>query len=69
MASGTVKFFNTEKGWGFIKQADGGEDIFVHYTAIMMSGFRMLEEGQPVEFELEEGPKGLLAREVRPARA
>ncbi len=67
MASGTVKWFNPEKGYGFISQPDGGADVFVHHTAIQMNGYRLLEEGQGVEFEVEEGPKGLMAREVRPA--
>lgn len=65
MASGTVKWFNPEKGYGFISQPDGGADVFVHHTAIIMNGYRILEEGQNVEFEVEEGPKGLMAREVR----
>jgi CspA family cold shock protein len=69
VASGTVKFFNSEKGWGFITQQGGGEDIFVHYSAIVMNGYRILEEGQAVEFELEQGPKGLMARDVRPLQA
>jgi cold shock protein len=67
VASGTVKWFNPEKGYGFISQPDGGADVFVHHTAIQMNGYRLLEEGQGVEFEVEEGPKGLMAREVRPA--
>ena len=58
MASGTVKWFNAEKGYGFISQPDGGADVFVHHTAIQMNGYRSLEEGQAVEFELKEGPKG-----------
>lgn len=65
MASGTVKWFNAEKGYGFISQPDGGADVFVHHSAIVMNGYRVLEEGQAVEFEVEQGPKGLLAREVR----
>jgi cold shock protein len=69
VASGTVKWFNPEKGYGFISQPDGGADVFVHHTAIQMNGYRLLEEGQSVEFEVEEGPKGLMAREVRPAMA
>ena len=67
MASGTVKWFNAEKGFGFISQPDGGADVFVHHTAIQMNGFRSLEEGQAVEFDLQEGPKGLQAVDV-PAR-
>lgn len=69
MASGTVKWFNSEKGYGFISQPDGGSDVFVHHTAIQMNGYRVLEEGQAVEFTVEEGPKGLMAKEVRPATA
>jgi CspA family cold shock protein len=65
VASGTVKWFNAEKGFGFISQPDGGADVFVHHTAIQMNGFRSLEEGQAVEFELQEGPKGLQAVDVR----
>jgi len=68
LPSGTVKWFNAEKGYGFIAQADGG-DVFVHHSAIQMNGYRTLEEGQAVEFELKEGPKGLQAAEVRPALA
>jgi len=65
VASGTVKWFNAEKGFGFISQPDGGADVFVHHTAIQMTGFRSLEEGQAVEFDLQEGPKGLQAVDVR----
>lgn len=68
MVQGTVKWFNSEKGYGFIAQTDG-EDVFVHHSAIQMNGYRSLEEGQSVEFELTEGPKGLQAVEVRPATA
>ena len=63
MAVGTVKWFNNAKGFGFIRQ-DNGPDVFVHYTQIVGDGFRTLEEGQSVEFELKEGPKGLLAERV-----
>lgn len=63
MAVGTVKWFNNAKGFGFIRQ-DNGPDVFVHYTQIVGDGFRTLEEGQQVEFELKEGPKGLLAERV-----
>lgn len=66
MATGTVKWFNAEKGYGFISQT-GGADVFVHHTAIMMNGYRSLEEGQAVEFEVQEGQKGLQAANVRPA--
>ena len=65
MASGTVKWFNAEKGYGFISQPNGGADVFVHHTAILMSGYRVLEEGQTVEFDVEEGEKGLMAKSVR----
>ena len=64
MAIGTVKWFNADKGYGFISQ-EGGGDVFVHYSAIMSSGYRTLQEGQQVEFEVEQGPKGLLASSVR----
>ncbi|MEX2658150.1 MAG: cold-shock protein [Acidimicrobiales bacterium] len=64
MATGTVKWFNAEKGYGFI-QREGGSDLFVHYTAIEGSGYRSLEEGQAVEFEVTQGPKGDQAQSVR----
>ena len=60
---GTVKWFNSGKGYGFLAQEDG-PDVFVHYTAIQADGYRNLEEGQQVEFSVEEGPKGLQATEV-----
>jgi CspA family cold shock protein len=69
VASGTVKWFNAEKGYGFISQPGGGADVFVHHTAIQMNGYRVLEEGQAVEFDVEEGPKGLMAKDCRPAGA
>ena len=65
MATGTVKWFNDAKGFGFIAQSDG-VDVFVHHSAIQASGFRSLAEGQAVEFETTEGPKGLSAENVRP---
>ena len=64
MAQGTVKWFNGEKGFGFIA-VDGGADVFVHYSAIDMDGFRSLEEGQRVEFEISQGQKGPQADGVR----
>jgi CspA family cold shock protein len=66
MASGTVKWFNGEKGFGFITQDGGGPDVFVHFSAIAGEGFRNLEEGQKVEFDVTQGPKGLQAANVRP---
>lgn len=63
--SGTVKWFNAAKGYGFLGR-DNGEDVFVHYTAIQMDGYRRLEQGQMVEFSVEEGPKGLQAVNVVP---
>jgi len=66
VATGTVKWFNAEKGYGFISQPDGGADVFVHFSAINMNGYRVLEEGQQVEFEVQEGPKGLQAASVTP---
>jgi CspA family cold shock protein len=64
MAQGTVKWFNDSKGYGFISQ-EGGEDVFVHHTAIQMDGFRSLAEGDRVEFDVAKGPKGLQAQNVR----
>ena len=62
--SGTVKWFNDAKGYGFIKRENGEGDVFVHYSAILGGGFRSLSEGQKVEFEVEQGVKGLQARNV-----
>ena len=64
MTTGTVKWFNEAKGFGFIAPADGGKDVFVHFSGIAGSGFRTLNEGQEVEFEVKEGPKGLQATDV-----
>ena len=64
MAIGTVKWINDAKGYGFISQ-EGGEDVFVHHTAINMDGFRTLKEGERVEFDVTQGPKGLQAANVR----
>jgi CspA family cold shock protein len=64
VATGTVKWFNAEKGYGFISQQDG-VDVFVHYSAIQGPGYRTLEQGQQVEFDVQEGPKGLQAAAVR----
>ena len=58
MAEGTVKWFNSEKGYGFISNDNGGDDVFVHFTAIQGEGYKTLDEGQQVEFEIEDGPKG-----------
>jgi len=64
MEQGTVKWFNRTKGFGFIERSDG-EDVFVHYKAITGEGFKSLEEGDKVEFTVEQGPKGLQAADVR----
>jgi CspA family cold shock protein len=63
--TGTVKWFNASKGYGFLAR-EGGPDVFVHYSAIESDGFRTLQEGQQVEFEIEQGPKGLQAAHVKP---
>ncbi len=64
MAKGRIKWFNDAKGYGFIEQPDGGEDVFVHFSAINMEGFKTLAEGQEVEFEIRQGEKGLQAANV-----
>jgi len=67
MASGVVKWFNAEKGYGFITVDEGGQDVFVHFSAIEMNGYRSLVEGQRVEFEIGTGAKGPQAEAVKPA--
>ncbi|AHE51300.1 MULTISPECIES: RNA chaperone/antiterminator CspA [Aeromonas] len=62
--TGTVKFFNAEKGFGFISPADGGKDVFVHFSAIQSTSFKTLDEGQRVEFTIEQGQKGPAAANV-----
>ncbi len=64
MANGTVKWFNDSKGYGFIEQEDGGQDVFVHQSAIKAEGFRTLKEGERVTFDIEQGEKGLRAVNV-----
>ena len=66
MAQGTVKWFNAEKGFGFITPEGGGQDLFVHYSAIQVDGYRSLDEGQSVEFVVGQGTKGPQAEQVRP---
>lgn len=69
MANGTVKWFNDAKGFGFIEPEGGGEDVFAHFSAIQMEGFRTLKQGSRVTFELVEGPKGKLAQNITPVDA
>ncbi|MED7955099.1 cold-shock protein [Streptomyces sp. BE303] len=66
MATGTVKWFNGEKGFGFIAQDDGGPDVFVHFSAIQTTGFKELAEGARVEYDVTQGPKGPQAEQVVP---
>ncbi len=66
MPIGTVKWFNDAKGFGFIEPEDGGEDIFAHFSAIHMEGFRTLKQGGRVRFEIVQGPKGQLAQNIAP---
>ena len=65
MSTGTVKWFNDAKGFGFIKPDDGGEDLFCHHTALQMDGFRTIAEGAKVTYEATRGPKGMQAQNVR----
>ncbi|MEZ2371730.1 cold-shock protein [Arthrobacter sp. Y-9] len=66
MATGTVKWFNAEKGFGFISPDDGSQDVFAHFSAINSSGYRSLEENQKVSFEVQQGPKGPQAADIQP---
>ncbi len=66
MAAGTVKWFNDAKGFGFIEPDGGGADVFAHFSAIQMDGFRTLKQGSRVEYDLLQGPKGDLAQNIRP---
>ena len=65
MATGTVKWFNASKGYGFISPGNGGDDLFAHFSAIEMDGYKSLKEGQSVEFEIQDGPKGPQAACIR----
>jgi CspA family cold shock protein len=67
MQRGTVKWFNDAKGFGFIEPESGGEDVFAHFSAIQMEGFKTLQQGGKVLFELVQGPKGQLAQNITPA--
>ena len=67
MATGTVKWFNDAKGYGFITPDDGGEDLFAHFSAIKMDGFKTLKQGQRVTFDLKEGEKGKQADNIKPS--
>ena len=65
MATGTVKWFNNAKGYGFVTPDQGDQDIFIHFSAIVMDGYKTLKEGQKVQFDLQEGPKGLHAANLQ----
>lgn len=65
MAIGIVKWFNSAKGYGFICPKGGGQDVFIHYSSILMEGYKTLKAGQPVEYELNDGPKGVHANNIR----
>lgn len=67
MATGIVKWFNDAKGFGFIEPEGGGADVFAHFSAVQMEGFRTLKQGSRVEYELQQGPKGNLAQNIRSA--
>ena len=69
MTVGTVKWFSNSKGYGFISPEEGGEDVFAHFSAIEMDGYKTLNEGQRVEFEITEGPKGLQASTIKSAES
>lgn len=69
MPIGTVKWFNDAKGFGFIEPEGGGEDVFAHFSAIQMDGFRTLKQGSKVNYELVQGPKGQLAQNIQPVDA
>jgi CspA family cold shock protein len=69
MATGSVKWFNNEKGFGFIEQDDGGADVFCHFSAIVGDGYKSLNEGDEVEFDVEQGQKGLQAKNVKVVHA
>ena len=67
MSTGTVKWFNNAKGYGFVTPDDGNQDVFIHFSAIEMDGYKTLKEGQKIQFEVSEGPKGLHAAHVQEA--